>query len=189
MNIFSHKKGAKHGEWGFTILETLVGISILTLAIAATFSAVQVGLSSSISSRDQVIAFTLAQEAVEYIRNVRDANGLAGVDWMTGISLDSVNDNCYFGNACTVDATIASASAFTKCLGAPGANSCPNILEDSVTGLYGYTAGWAYTNFNREVSITNVSAGKEILITVRMRWTKGTTVKTFVIKESIFNWQ
>lgn len=190
MKKFFNKKEISITGRGFTILETLIGISILTLAITATFSSVQAGLSSSISARDQVLAFQLAQEAVEFIRNTRDGNTLNGVNWLTGISAVA-GDPCYFGKACTVDATKTVATgALAACSGAPGAGSCPNIRQDisGATYLYGMTGAWTLKNFNREVSITSVNSN-EILVTVHMYWTKGTTAKTFDIKEIIYNWQ
>ena len=47
---------------GFTIIESLVAISILTLAITGATSAIQAGISSYTFSKDQIIAFYLAQE-------------------------------------------------------------------------------------------------------------------------------
>lgn len=61
---------------GFTILETLVAISILVLALTAPLAIVAQALSSSYYARDQVTAYYLAQEAVEFLRNKRDNAGL-----------------------------------------------------------------------------------------------------------------
>ena len=56
---------------GFTIIESLVAISILVVVITGTLTAIQTGLSSYIFSKDQIIAFYLAQEGFEQIRNIR----------------------------------------------------------------------------------------------------------------------
>ena len=66
---------------GFTIVESLVAISILVLAITGATSAIQTGISSYIFSKDQIIAFYLAQEGFEQIRNIRDENGLKKISW------------------------------------------------------------------------------------------------------------
>src|SRR5882724_6625079 len=64
---------------GFTLVETMVAISILSLSILATFTAVQLGISKSLYAKDQITAFYLGQEAFEALQNVRDQNGLANI--------------------------------------------------------------------------------------------------------------
>ncbi len=63
---------------GFTLLETLVAISILIVAITAPLAIIAQALRSSYYARDQVTAYYLAQEAVEFLRNKRDNTGLQG---------------------------------------------------------------------------------------------------------------
>ncbi len=176
---------------GFTLLETLIGISILIIAITATFSAVQSGLSSSIESKDQISAFFLAQEAVEYVRNVRDTNSLNGQNWLTNLALNSTDD-CYFGNSCTIDATkdpISDGAAIEECSG-----SCPYLRQnqnssDTTFAMYGHTSSWTQTPFQRIVELEFVSVD-EVTLVVTINWRKGTGVaRTFTIKESLFNWQ
>lgn len=57
---------------GFTLIEALVAISILMIAISSPIMLAQKGLSSSILSRDQMIASFLAQDGIESIKNLRD---------------------------------------------------------------------------------------------------------------------
>src|SRR3989338_503600 len=59
---------------GFTLIETLVAISLLTVAIVVPMSLVTKSLSTAYYARDQVTAFHLAQEAIEIVRHVRDNN-------------------------------------------------------------------------------------------------------------------
>ncbi len=80
---------------GFTLIETLVAISILTIALTGPLAIIAQALRSSYYSRDEITAYYLAQEAIEYIRNKRDANGLKGAnlvapeDWLQGVAVDS----------------------------------------------------------------------------------------------------
>lgn len=177
----------KNNKKGFTLIETLVGISILIVAITATFTAAQSGLSSAIESRDQVKAFFLAQEAVEAIRNVRDENSLLGAGWLAGLS-QSVSDPCYFGTACIFDAPTRT---FTQC--PAGSGSCQNIRQNTnvssaTYGMYGYDSQWTTTNFGRQIQLTSINSD-EMLVTVTMTWTKGLVTRNFIVKESILNWQ
>lgn len=170
---------------GFTLLETLVAISILIVAITATFSASQSGLMSAIESRDQVVAFYLAQEAVELVRNARDENSLQGLPWLSGLASQG-SDPCYFGKSCTIDATT---KIFSAC---PSPLNCANLNQDTATGvtqgMYGYDVNWTPTAYNREIRLTQINAN-EITVTVIMTWTRGPFTKVFQVKESIFNWQ
>jgi type II secretory pathway pseudopilin PulG len=181
MISFFSKQKSKEG--GFTILESLVSTFILILVVTATFAATRSALSNSIFAKDQVAAFFLANEAVEYLRNTRDTNIIGGFDWLLGFSQNAA-DPCYFGKACTIDAT-ANSGIFTSC-SAPG--SCPVLRRSSGSYLYGYDATWTATNYRREVRLTQVSAN-EILATVTVTFSKGPISKTVTIKESIFNWQ
>ena len=93
---------------GFTVLESMVAIFVLSLSISGAFSAVQQSLSQSIISKDEVKAFYLAQEAIEIIRNKRDSNQLDKItngspnSWLFGIS-DNPTDPCYFGKICIIE--------------------------------------------------------------------------------------
>lgn len=95
---------------GFTLVETLVAITVLALALVGPFSAVENSLFGSYVARDQLVAAALAQEGVEYIRSIRDNNYLNGRSWVDGFNGYS---QCYSSSigvtpsgTCTVDPTI-----------------------------------------------------------------------------------
>lgn len=164
---------------GFTLVETLVAISILIVAVTASFAAAQSGISSSIYSKNQVIAFYLGAEAVEQVRNARDVNALEGRNWLYGISND-LTDPCYFGKKCIIDATN---NTITTCGG-----TCPFIKQEPTTGFYGNNPTWADTVFKREVSLSKIN-DHEISILVRMTWSKGTNNQEYIIRENMFDWK
>lgn len=81
MNYFKRKR-----EEGFTIMETLVAIAILLLSITGPMVFSQNGLRAAFYARDQVTAFYLAQDAIEYVKNRRDHNVLSGNSkWLDGL--------------------------------------------------------------------------------------------------------
>lgn len=178
------KTNNKETRRGFTLIETLVAIGILVLAVTGAFSAAQMGITTSTYSKNQVIAFYLAQDGVEYIRNIRDNNGLQGQPWLTGISSNS-SDPCYFNNICTVDPTATSPNPkILSC--SNGSGPCPFLKQD-VSGIYGYVSG-TDTIFRREVQLTRIN-DHEVSILVSVIWRKGLTDRTFRIRENIFDWQ
>lgn len=65
MNI-KHKKTG-----GFTIVETLVAITVLMIAIAGPLVIASKGLTAALYAKDQMIASLLAQESMEVIKNIR----------------------------------------------------------------------------------------------------------------------
>lgn len=168
---------------GFTIVESLVAISILVVIIIGATSAIQTGISSYIFSKDQIIAFYLAQEGFEQIRSIRSDNSLNHQNWLTNLAANS-SDPCYFGNACIIDSV--GSSLPTICSGGPG--SCPMLREDTVTGFFGYNALWPATIFRREIILTQINAN-EISILVTVNWSKGIVNRQFRARENLLNWQ
>lgn len=174
---------------GFTILESIVAIAILSLSISGAFSAVQQSLSQAVIAKDEVKAFYLAQEAIEIIRNKRESSQLARINSGSGSWLDGITQGgdgihiCPFGNTCSVDAT--NFQIFNCGIG--GWGTCPqNLKQDPTTYLYNYATG-SDTNFKREIQIESITAN-EIAIAVRVSWTKGLTPFEFKAKTLLFNW-
>ncbi|MSR87890.1 MAG: prepilin-type N-terminal cleavage/methylation domain-containing protein [Candidatus Zambryskibacteria bacterium] len=168
---------------GFTIIESLVAITILVAAVIGAMSAAQSGISSYIFSKDQIIAFYLAQEGFEQIRNIRDENRLNNVNWLTGIAANSSNP-CYFGSLCTVSPVESAVPS--RCSG--GAGSCPFLRQDNISGFFGYNGAWTQTVFRREIQTASVN-DHEIAITVTVDWSKGLANRQFKAKENILDWQ
>ena len=176
---------------GFTLVETLVAISILSLSILATFTAVQSGLQDSTIVKDRITAFYLNQEGMEIIKNLRDENALnnlsgGGTNWLHGMA-ELLGDPCYFGKTCKVVSPALLANV-TYCGVAFG--SCPVLNQDSATGLFGYTSGgtWSATIFKREIQFTK-NSDDEVLVTIQISWTTRGVAKSFKVTESLFNRQ
>ncbi|MBA3733541.1 prepilin-type N-terminal cleavage/methylation domain-containing protein [Patescibacteria group bacterium] len=186
MNNFKESK-KKLKISGFTLVETLVAISILSLSIIATFAAVQNGIKSSTVAKDQTIAFYLAQEGMEFIKNIRDENALHSINgvstnWLASMS-SLASDPCYFGKTCTVDSGLKIMTTCSEPFG-----TCPVLNQDPATGLYGYTSSWTPTNFRRDLQFIQVSAD-EITVHMYIYWASRGTTKSLEIVQSFFNRQ
>ncbi len=176
---------SKSGK-GFTLIETLVAISILTVAIVAPMSLTTQSLSSAYYARDQVTAFHLAQEAIEAVRQVRDGNVLQNAfGEQTNLLSGYPNTE---GRPFTID------TRDNSMINCPPDNSggydCPPLETDG--NFYGYSnsaAGWVTTRFTREVSARFVREPDEIRVSVTVRWRTGSyNERSFTIHENLFRW-
>ncbi|MFH1292253.1 MAG: prepilin-type N-terminal cleavage/methylation domain-containing protein, partial [bacterium] len=79
---------------GFTLIETIIAISLLTTGVVGSFALMQRVTSFTSISSSQFIASYLAQEGIEIIRNIRDTNYLELQDWDGGI--DNANTGADF---------------------------------------------------------------------------------------------
>lgn len=168
---------------GYTLVETLVAIAILMIAIVIPFYSVQKAIQASNIARDQLIASSLAEEAMEYIYFVRDNNffyyntngSYPSGGWLAGLS------SCVSSNGCTVDPTqTAPASAISACSGA-----CP-VLKLNSSNLYSYGSG-TDSHFTRTVKIQTVNA-YESRVTVTVTGNTSHSSYTATVTENIYNW-
>ncbi len=166
---------------GFTIIETLVAIAVLTTAIIGTMSAVQSGIRTYTLSKEQVTAFYLAQEGFEQLRNMRDENSINGRHWLYGIA-QNASDPCYFGQSCMADPI--GSTTLTRC---PSAGNCVNLRQDTASGFFGYNASWAQSNFKRDIMLTSITTD-EAAVAVTISWPRGSSTITFKVKENLLNW-
>ncbi len=190
---------------GFTLVETLVAIAILSLAITGPMVIAQKGVSSSIYARDEVTAFYLAQEAVEYVRNVRDTNRIAGYgsDWLSEFTAANCIDagggqRCQINGIEDFDVPSRESEAISECNTLPqqsGVDTCQPISFDSTKNLYGYsevdTSGdtWTPTEYTRTVDIKKEpSNSNEAVVTVSVSWQTNifTPIESFTVSEHIF---
>ena len=167
---------------GFTLIETLVAISILMLAVTGPLVISQKGLSAAAYAKDQMIAYYLAQDAMEYVRNVRDTNAVSGVgtaigaDWLSFLINGSLS--ACIGGTCKVDTSPPPffTNIPTACL-APGCLITKTVNGDEVR--YSHDSGGTPTPFSRTVKIETPSGGVisdintlgvEARVTVTVSW-------------------
>lgn len=178
---------------GFTLVEAMVAITILSLSVTAPLLIAQKGISSAIYARDQITAFYLAQEGVEYIRNVRDMNRIAGNPWLTNLT-ECLEDGS--NKRCTVDSSYSNptdASAINQCSTVALGNKwiCANkIAFDTNNKIYGYNPAWTSTKFTRTISVDDRSVPNEALVAVTISWTTNlfAPVREFTVREYLFDY-
>ena len=160
---------------GFTLLEVILAIFVLTVATAGSSILVRQTISSIFIIQSKLTASYLAQEGIEITRNIRDSNWLEQrtetVSWDDGLGEDqweaAYNDDELQENS----------------------NSFLNISN----GFYSYSVGNP-TIFKRKITISdkeNLDGDEKIdrlMVSVEVSWEeRGRSHKVEVI-EYLYNW-
>lgn len=179
---------------GFTLIETLVAVSIFTMSILALLVVLSQGISNTNYAKTKIIASYLAQEGIEYIRNMRDTFMLYdATDSQTGwnsFNTKLLNSSCQASSGCYFDDQNLNyenpAQPMAGIAVGPCGASCPPLLYNEITGKYGYTTG-VDSGFTRKIKITVISSN-EMKVFATLYWTQGSGNYNIVFSESLFNW-
>lgn len=66
---------------GFTIIELLVAILIFTIWWLSAYLLVYAAINTSIRSKNEMIAWNIAREKIELVKNIRDTNWVRVLNW------------------------------------------------------------------------------------------------------------
>ena len=75
-----------YGMRGFSLIEVITAITILTVGIAGSLALVNRTISATSFVRNQFIAWQLAQEGMEVVHNIRNTNWVENVAWDDGLA-------------------------------------------------------------------------------------------------------
>lgn len=174
---------------GFTLIETMVAISLIAIALTGPFTAVQIALRDSYIARDRLVASELAQEAMEYIRSIRDNNHLSNRSFVDGLS-DAPRDGCYGVSQtgyCIVDPTQGDFHTIAAAMQEVSGTSTAGVLYISNNGMYNQQVLGTPSRFKRLVRVYTISA-TEVMVVVHMVWTSGTQSYSSVLVGNLQDW-
>ena len=170
---------------GFTLVETLVAILILTLSISGPLFIAQQSVTSANVARDQTTARFLGQEGLEVIRALRDDNYLSGRSWLSGLA------QCdHSQGGCMVDIT---EDRDDRVVGSCGPE-CDPLRFDERSGIYnhnGVTGDNVITTFRRRVIVEEITPGNGVPdaeILVEVTWNDRGTTRNVTTEGYIFDW-
>jgi len=177
---------------GFTLIETLVAISVFSLSVVIMMSVLADGITDTNYTQDKIVAGYLAQEGIEYMRNLRDTLMLydvnsASAGWeamkskMIGASCHQTS-GCYFDDDLVYSSLTESIKNLdmTACSG-----NCPILSYSASTGKYGYYG--ATIGFRRKINFQLINAN-EMKISSTVYWTQGSGTYNVTFSENLYNW-
>lgn len=165
---------------GFTLIETLVAITILLVAVVGPISLIGDSIRKMYYARDETLAINLAQEGIEMVRQVRDTNMLSGSAWLTNLA-----DGTYMIDA----GTFMTGAPNTFVVYCGGACAPQPIYLDTTTGLYRQGTAFSPTRFSRIVTISSAGLpANERQVTSTVTWLTGGSTGSVSVSEYIFSW-
>ncbi len=185
---------------GFTLIETLISIVIVSIAVITATAALQSSLQTSVFVKNQITARYLASDAMEYILALRDAGAATPQGWMSELlpCVTTVNGSV----TCSVDTVNLSLTPITStpsplylCSVSDGNGGTVNVFTQNNTG------SCTQTIFTRTVTITpiqlipgysnDVNQYNEAIVSVKVSWGSGpfSSAQSYTLAEDIYNWQ
>lgn len=161
---------------GFTLLEVIAAIFILTVGIGSAFTLISQTLSAVSLVRERLIASYLVQEGIEIVRNIRDGNWLeqrtaSTTPWDDGLDVGDWQADYLSQNLTTY----------------PSYDTSPLFLNiDANNDFYSYSSG-SPTFFKRKISIEE-SSTSTIKVEVNVEWTEKGRTHNFKALEYLTNW-
>lgn len=154
---------------GFTLLEIIIAIVVITAGIAGTYAVVSRVLFLNYENTNRFIAAYLAQEGLEVVRNIRDTNWLEITPFDDGLSNGEWRVQ-YNGNGLL--------------------SFIDEPLKIDANGFYNYDSG-DDSRFARKVSIAHPLADK-INVKVQITWPANRSLgsrESFEIQENLYDWR
>jgi len=164
---------------GFTLLEIIIAISILSIGIVGSIGLINRTISLGFAVNKQLTAAYLAQEGMEIIHNIRHTNwiedgvpALSPVAWDAGLA---DGDSCVNYN---------STSLIIPCIGA--ARNL-YIFDDGIKLNYTHTPSSEGTVFSRYINIAHLPDGADTYMLVKsiVEWDTG----SIQAEERLYDWK
>ncbi|MFA6515400.1 MAG: prepilin-type N-terminal cleavage/methylation domain-containing protein [Candidatus Paceibacterota bacterium] len=178
---------------GFTLVEAMFAVFILTFVITGLMTVVANSLFAARYSKDEITANYLSQEVIDYIRNDRDTTVLlqntltpdeAWTNFWIKYSACSVSSG-----GCSLHITQNTNTISQDC----NSSGCPYLYYDenaTSNSFYTYTSsGNKITKFQRKIVVSKNSVNSdEIDVVVTVSWKNGGANRTRVLETSFLRY-
>ncbi len=160
----------RRSDAGFSLIEALVAMLILTVALMALAQVLYAGLAIASTSSPNLIAREKAREAIESVHSARDTHTIL---WAQ-IRNDSAPDNCPAGTVATAGGVFLNGDVPME---APGPDGLVNTADDDGVevlpgpdGLFGTDDDVALSGYTRRIDICDVEGSpnlRRVTVTIR----------------------
>lgn len=185
---------------GFTLVETLIAISILMLAIAGPLYTASRVLVAAEAARYQLTASQLAQEGIEYVRMMRDDEFLAAyqaggaavsntawTNFLNGVDPASITQ-CRV-TTCTLDPARAMGTGGNLSLQPCSGGTCaPLYLANGIYTEQSGIVGAVVTPFTRTIQAIDTSSIDEKIVST-VSWSFHNAPYTVTVTDHLTPWQ
>jgi prepilin-type N-terminal cleavage/methylation domain-containing protein len=196
-----------HSQKGFTLIETIVSVTILASAIAGPMTLAVQSLKATRDARLELEATYLISEALEVVHNIRDNNSGDDMtsqrsEWMTNLFT-----SCGTGDGCIVDPSahgtyplpVWKVGTQAPLLACPLGNctGVSSLYYNPSTGLYRQSTislppPWKVSAFKRWVKITGVDASpptRQARVTATVTYVGANRrLRTMSVSDDLYNW-
>lgn len=162
---------SKKNKKGFTLIEVIIVLFVVSLGMIGVLSLIVQNIQSQSLNKNTLIAYQLAQEGVELIRQVRDTNWREGRAWDTNLA---------FGDYYMDYTDMIPTDAPTKSYGNLRQNADGMYLNNPLSTFPG-------TDFYRIISIRDQAPG--ILVVSTIYWSDHGRNYSYSLEAVLYNWR
>lgn len=210
MKDYLLKNNKVFNKRGFSLLETIVAISIFSIAVLSILVILGSDIANTNYAKRKIVASFLAEEGIEVVRNIRDTydqysvNPDGWVDFSDKLILAQCETNphgCYFdlerySNGSSgydiFDPNNQPMPITGIFFGPCSFIGCPELFFDSSLGKYTYTSNGSNTTlsgFSRTIKIeVNSFNGDEIKVLSTVSWKQGNNTHSVAFQDNLYNW-
>lgn len=185
---------------GFTLIETMIAVTILTLAVAGPLYTASRAIVAAQVARDQLTASYLAQEGIEYVRAMRDDEYLAAyraggsavssVAWTNFVSGGNAGSitQCR-ASTCTLDpARAMGTGGGFSLLPCSGGSCVPLYLANGIYTEQSGIVGAVQTPFTRTIQAIDASPSDERIVST-VSWSFHGSPYAVTVTSHLTPWQ
>ncbi len=186
---------------GFTLVETLVAITILLLVIIGPLTISSSSVRSTAFASEQVIAFFLAQEGAELMQKTRDDFVLENLKnsasrpnpWADFTDTNGTLRQCYTANGCNVSINTDAAGSLSSPRSCSGQDACVMYLDTTSPisrARYNSVNTGPRIPYTRRIRLQQVPSNpNEVSVTSIVTWRSGFSreEQQVSVQTSLFN--
>lgn len=176
---------------GYSLVETLVAVSILLLSIVGPMTIAAKGIQTGIFVSDQTTAIFLAQEQIESVMAIRNQEALKNIgsnnvwDWTTGGAMAS----CFAANGCSITWNNDGDPYYTVSACNNGGGNCVLYLDTNADRTrFSVSTGGTQTKFTRVLQLQRIGT-REVVASSTVTWNSNLFggQKAVSLRSSFFN--